>query len=161
MAARKKATGNAGKGRLLNGNPSGDPSTAPRCGAQTRSGRACASPAIRGKPRCRMHGGRSTGPRTPEGLARSRRARWVHGRFSEDTRRARVAAVERSQAKMWEEYAPWAHTHGFLIQRIRERGFHGVRLRRPYGWRELKRRLNAVLTAERKRILKARRASRA
>jgi hypothetical protein len=32
--------------------------------------------------RCRMHGGASTGPRTPEGLARSRRARWKHGLYS-------------------------------------------------------------------------------
>jgi hypothetical protein len=29
--------------------------------------------------RCRMHGGASTGPRTPEGLARCRRANWKHG----------------------------------------------------------------------------------
>ncbi len=29
----------------------------PRCGAKTRSGRACSSPAVRGKKRCRMHGG--------------------------------------------------------------------------------------------------------
>ena len=28
-----------------------------RCGAKTRSGEACHSPAIRGKRRCRMHGG--------------------------------------------------------------------------------------------------------
>ena len=32
--------------------------------------------------RCRMHGGASTGPRTAEGLARSRRARWKHGLYS-------------------------------------------------------------------------------
>ena len=32
--------------------------------------------------RCRMHGGKSTGPRTPEGLDRSRRANWKHGRRS-------------------------------------------------------------------------------
>jgi hypothetical protein len=30
---------------------------APRCGAQTRSGRPCRSPAVQGKRRCRMHGG--------------------------------------------------------------------------------------------------------
>jgi len=30
----------------------------PRCGAKTRSGRACCSPAMRNG-RCRMHGGRS------------------------------------------------------------------------------------------------------
>jgi hypothetical protein len=32
--------------------------------------------------RCRMHGGKSTGPRTPEGLERSRRANWRHGNYS-------------------------------------------------------------------------------
>ena len=33
--------------------------------------------------RCRLHGGASTGPRTLEGLERSRRARWKGGRYSE------------------------------------------------------------------------------
>jgi hypothetical protein len=32
--------------------------------------------------RCKLHGGKSTGPRTPEGLERSRRANWKHGHFS-------------------------------------------------------------------------------
>ena len=32
-------------------------SRAPRCGARTRSGSPCRSPAVRGKARCRMHGG--------------------------------------------------------------------------------------------------------
>lgn len=32
---------------------------APRCGARTRSGTPCQSPAVRGKRRCRMHGGAS------------------------------------------------------------------------------------------------------
>jgi len=31
--------------------------SSPRCGAKTRSGRPCKSPAVRGKRRCRMHGG--------------------------------------------------------------------------------------------------------
>jgi glucans biosynthesis protein len=30
--------------------------SSPRCGAKTRAGRPCMSPAITGKPRCRMHG---------------------------------------------------------------------------------------------------------
>lgn len=34
---------------------------APRCGAKTRSGAPCKAPAIRGKARCRMHGGKSPG----------------------------------------------------------------------------------------------------
>ncbi|MFP6758277.1 MAG: HGGxSTG domain-containing protein [Alphaproteobacteria bacterium] len=41
-----------------------------RCGARTRSGGACQNPAIKGRSRCKLHGGRSTGPRTPEGKAR-------------------------------------------------------------------------------------------
>ena len=32
-----------------------------------------------------MHGGKSTGPRTPEGLERSRKARWIHGERSAET----------------------------------------------------------------------------
>jgi len=36
--------------------------------------------------RCRMHGGASTCPRTPEGLARSRRSRWKHGRYSSESK---------------------------------------------------------------------------
>ncbi|WP_347336521.1 MULTISPECIES: HGGxSTG domain-containing protein [Bradyrhizobium] len=31
--------------------------TSPRCGAQTRDGDTCRAPALRGRPRCRMHGG--------------------------------------------------------------------------------------------------------
>ena len=49
-----------------------------RCGARTRSGAPCQAPAVwdreRNRPRngrCRMHGGLSTGPRTPEGRARA------------------------------------------------------------------------------------------
>ena len=34
---------------------------APRCGAKTRSGSMCRSPAIRGRLRCRMHGGTNKG----------------------------------------------------------------------------------------------------
>lgn len=35
---------------------------APRCGAKTRSGAQCRSPAVHGARRCRMHGGRGSGP---------------------------------------------------------------------------------------------------
>ncbi|WP_082922236.1 HGGxSTG domain-containing protein [Croceicoccus mobilis] len=37
-----------------------------RCGAKTRTGRECRSPAVRGKKRCRMHGG-SRGSGAPAG----------------------------------------------------------------------------------------------
>jgi hypothetical protein len=42
-----------------------------RCNALTRSGERCLQWPIRGRSRCHYHGGRSTGPRTPEGKARS------------------------------------------------------------------------------------------
>jgi hypothetical protein len=44
--------------------------------------------------RCRMHGGLSTGPRTAERLARSRRANWKHGHYSADAKAARSEARE-------------------------------------------------------------------
>lgn len=40
--------------------------TALRCGAKTRAGGPCQCPAIWGRNRCRLHGGRSTG--APKGL---------------------------------------------------------------------------------------------
>jgi len=38
----------------------------PRCGAKTRWGTACLSPAVRGRNRCRMHGG-AKGSGAPKG----------------------------------------------------------------------------------------------
>ena len=38
----------------------------PRCGAKTRSGKPCRSPAVDGKKRCRMHGG-APGSGAPRG----------------------------------------------------------------------------------------------
>jgi hypothetical protein len=68
---------------LRNGNPDGDPNKAPRCGAHSRrTGLPCRAPAIRGKQRCRMHGGLSTGATTPEGLERISKAHWKTGRYS-------------------------------------------------------------------------------
>jgi hypothetical protein len=69
------------RGWLRNGNPPGDYSKAPRCGAKTRRGTACQGPAMPNG-RCRMHGGPSTGPRTPEGRERSRQASLKHGYYS-------------------------------------------------------------------------------
>ena len=40
------------------------------CGARTRKGEACIAPSMPNG-RCRMHGGLSTGPKTPEGKQRS------------------------------------------------------------------------------------------
>jgi hypothetical protein len=93
-------------GWLKNSNPPGDPNSAPRCGAQTRRGKKCRAPAMRNG-RCRMHGGGSTGPRTPEGLARSRRANWKHGLYS-----AEAKADRRSLRQLMED-------SGDLIRQLR------------------------------------------
>ncbi|MBM3196266.1 MAG: hypothetical protein FJZ62_05930 [Chlamydiae bacterium] len=57
----------------------------PRCGAKTktRNGEPCRNGRIRGG-RCRMHGGKSTGPKTPEGLARLKLSRTKHGMYSKE-----------------------------------------------------------------------------
>src|SRR5262249_52823542 len=66
---------------------------APRCGARSkRTGKPCQGAAMPNG-RCKLHGGKSTGPRTPEGLERSRRANWKHGHFS------REAKAERSRLR--------------------------------------------------------------
>ena len=47
-----------------------------RCGAMNRQGKPCGIrlevyPCNNGKMRCKYHGGKSTGPRTPQGKAKS------------------------------------------------------------------------------------------
>ena len=66
------------------------------CGARTRAGHPCRTTAMPNG-RCRMHGGASTGPRTPEGLARLRAARTrtgLHSAEMVELRRA-LAALRR------------------------------------------------------------------
>ena len=82
----------ARRGRLKNGNPAGDYLKSPRCGARTRAGGCCRQPAM-ANGRCRMHGGLSTGPRTPEGLACCRATRLVHGYRTRAHRALRSRAV--------------------------------------------------------------------
>ncbi len=67
----------------------------PRCGARTRAGTTCRSPAMPNG-RCRMHGGASTGARTAEGMERAKTARLKHGRRAAP---AREAARKRGEAK--------------------------------------------------------------
>jgi transcriptional regulator with XRE-family HTH domain len=50
------------------------------CGAKTRKGGTCCNKSEPGKQRCKFHGGKSTGPKTPEGRARIAKAqiqRWA------------------------------------------------------------------------------------
>ena len=54
-------------------------SASPRCGAGTCSGLACRAPAMRGKLRCRMHGG-APGSGAPWGNRNARK----HGTFTQE-----------------------------------------------------------------------------
>jgi len=81
------------RGQLRNGNRPGDFLAARRCCARTRSHGACRQPAM-ANGRCRMHGGMSTGPRTPAGRERCRHARLTHGARSA----ALVALVREARA---------------------------------------------------------------
>ena len=69
------------RGWLRNGNPPGDFRNCARCGAKTRAGNPCNSPAMKNG-RCRMHGGASTGPRTEAGLEQCRQANRKTGQHS-------------------------------------------------------------------------------
>jgi hypothetical protein len=56
--------------------------------------------------RCRFHGGKSTGPKTAEGLARIRAARTIHGRYSAETREmAAMIRALKTEAKRLVELA--------------------------------------------------------
>ena len=62
--------------------------TCQRCTAQSkRTKLQCGIAALKGKKKCQFHGGRSTGPKTPEGRARCAQAKTIHGN---DTRADRA-----------------------------------------------------------------------
>ena len=61
----------------------------PRCGAKTRSGGACRSPAVHGRKRCRMHGGAQG-----SGAPRANRNARKNGVFTRD------AIAERRQIQV-------------------------------------------------------------
>ena len=62
--------------------------TSLRCGARTRAGTSCRSPAVRGKSRCRMHGGAKG-----SGAPRGNRNALKHGAYT------RAALLERSEIR--------------------------------------------------------------
>uniref|UniRef100_UPI000E75B29C HGGxSTG domain-containing protein n=1 Tax=Teichococcus vastitatis TaxID=2307076 RepID=UPI000E75B29C len=56
--------------------------------------------------RCKMHGGKSTGPRTAEGIERIRAARMKHGMFSGEMRELRALIRElKAEQKVLREKA--------------------------------------------------------
>jgi uncharacterized protein YjcR len=77
--------------------------TSQRCGAKTRSGKSCMSPAVRGKKRCRMHGG-AEGSGAPRGNKNALK----HGRFTRE-------AFE--QRRQWRDLRRKSHA---LIRSIKQ-----------------------------------------
>ena len=67
------------------------------CGAKTRAGGRCGQVAMRNG-RCHLHGGKSTGPRTADGIERLRAARTKHGWRGQDGRQLRAMIRQLKQA---------------------------------------------------------------
>ena len=87
-----------------------------RCRARTRAGTPCQKPALRGRARCQLHGGKSTGPRTEAGRARIAAAQLKHGKLTQEKRaeakrRAEVGREIRAELK---DIAARAVAYGWL-----------------------------------------------
>jgi len=64
-----------------------------RCQAHSkRTKQQCQAPAMRGKTKCRFHGGKSTGPKTPAGRQRIATAKTIHGNETRQIRKERQEA---------------------------------------------------------------------
>ena len=72
----------------------------PRCGAKTRSGGTCRSPAVHGKKRCRMHGD-ARGSGAPRANQNARK----HGLFTRDAiaERRQIQALLGEARKLLDE----------------------------------------------------------
>ena len=62
--------------------------TSPRCGARTRNGETCRAPALRGKARCRMHGG-AWGSGAPDGNGNAVKHGYYTGQTKNERRQIR------------------------------------------------------------------------
>jgi glucans biosynthesis protein len=73
----------------------------PRCGAKTRFGKPCASPAVHGKKRCRMHGGASG-----SGAPRGNRNALKHGNYTRDAiaERQKLKDLVRESRKLLQQF---------------------------------------------------------
>jgi hypothetical protein len=69
----------------------------PRCGAKTRCGGSCRAPAVRGKTRCRMHGGARE-----SGAPKANRNARKHGLFTREAiaERRQIRALLRDARKL-------------------------------------------------------------
>ena len=93
-----------------------------RCGAKTRRGTLCQRPGTKRNGRCKLHGGRSTGPRTAEGLARLVVSKITHGRTTKEKRAKAKLRAEQGRQMRAEllELETWFIDHGLLDKKWRD-----------------------------------------
>ena len=89
-----------------------------RCEAITRKGTYCQRPGNKTNGRCKLHGGRSTGPRTEDGIASLTASKTTHGRTTktERTKAKQRAEVGRQVREELKEIENWALDHGLLTK---------------------------------------------
>ena len=93
-----------------------------RCEARTRRGTSCQRPGNKINGRCKLHGGRSTGPRTNEGVARLAASKTTHGRTTkvERAKSKHRAGVGRQVMRELREIETWAVDRGHLAKDWRD-----------------------------------------
>lgn len=93
-----------------------------RCEARTRKGTPCQRPARLPVGRCRLHGGRSTGPTTEAGLARLIASKIKHGKFTKEKRAEATLRAEQGREMRAEllELETWFVDRGLLDKRWRD-----------------------------------------
>ena len=94
-----------------------------RCEARTRKGTLCQRPGNKINGRCKLHGGRSTGPRTEDGVARLVASKITHGRttkpeLAKAKQRAEIGRQVRREVK---EIEQWAVDQGHLTKDWRDK----------------------------------------
>ena len=77
---------------------------AKKCGAKTRSGKSCKAPAMKNG-RCKMHGGKSTGAKTKEGIENIKKANLKSGFYTKEAMQDRklLTDIWREERKFLEE----------------------------------------------------------
>ena len=93
-----------------------------RCEARTRRGTLCQRPGNKINGRCKLHGGRSTGPRTEEGVDRLAASKTTHGRTTkaERAKAKHRAVVGRQVMRELRAIETWAVGHGLLAKDWRD-----------------------------------------
>ena len=93
-----------------------------RCEAKTRRGTLCQRPGTKRNGRCKLHGARSSGPKTVDGLARLVASKTTHGKFTAEKRAAarRFAEQGRQMRAELAEVEAWFVDHGHLDKNWRK-----------------------------------------